>query len=54
MRNAQVIDLEAYRARRAPAVAPTPEVPTVPNPFATVPIMWVPVWYWVPVNLILG
>jgi len=41
---AQVIDLDEYRRRRAvrsdrPAAAP-----------AAVPVLWVPVWMWVPLH----
>jgi hypothetical protein len=55
MRNAQIIDLETYRARRAPVPEPSaPASQAMLNPFAALPIMWVPIWYWVPVNLIFG
>ncbi len=54
MRNAQIIDLDTYRSRRAPAAeAPTPAAYTVPPVFAAMPIVWVPVW-WVPVSPIVG
>ncbi len=54
MRNAQIIDLDTYRSRRTPvAEAPPPAAYVVPPAFATVPIVWVPVW-WVPVSPIAG
>jgi len=56
MRSAQVIDFEYYRSRRREAeVREDAQTMNVPAPvLTTVPVVWVPVWWWLPLGGHLG
>ena len=52
MQSAQIIDLKSYRSRRQPAGPAEPQnrMPAEAMSAPPMPVMWVPVIYWVPVK----
>jgi len=53
MRTAQIIDFEAYRARRHDASrADSASAPMTAAP--GISVVWVPIWYWLPVAFFCG